>query len=612
MAIRTWSRVLLAALGVAMLAAASQLGVAFGLGIVRLSRTFPVDQENQWTAQMAWVSWFAMVAAVAGAVAADRMARRRGYEGGTGSRIAYSVFAGLGAAVLVPLCMQPARFAIVRATDPVLVIGLSAALGAVAGVFVALAALSHQPLMWNVGAVTAAVWTLALASVIPSLGPDDPLPNLRLGVLDLASFSTGAAQSSAVVTMPLLALALGAATAGLGRWLGRPQVTIAASGLIGPAMLCLAYLVAGPGSDTDKFQAAPYWGALVAVGAGTLGSVLATVARRPTLRPAAEEPQAAAATEQSPAGARPSREPHIEPVFREPPTGEWSVPLPRQGSGPSPAPSTSASASAAEETTASLPAVDPPGGRFSEPASARDVRGGSGPGRFDEPTADLSPQSPPPAAARPAPPAAARPAPPAPPAAARSAPPPAARPAPPAPPVPAPVARPASPAPPPVQPAGRPGRRSSGGGRDPGAAGAATAFSAGRRAAEYTTGEIPIYTDADDQPTPGATDSGGRGRGRGGAAAGEEPSGRRARKRGKETPPAAEEAAPRQRRGLFGRRRAAPVPEPEPKPTDKLDVPTQRGGQPRPEPPLKPRDEEYVDWVSGLAGHDPDPRDPSR
>lgn len=539
---------LLAALGVAMLAAASQLGVAFGLGVVRLSRTFPVDQENQWTAQMAWVAWFAMVAAVAGAIAADRMARRRGYEGGTGSRIAYSVFGGIGAAVLVPLCMQPARFAIVRATDPVLVIGLSATLGAVAGVFVAIAALSHQPLLWNVGAVTGTTWALALVSVIPSLGPDDPLPNLRLGVLDLASFSTGAAQSSAVVTMPLLALALGAATAGLGRWLGRPPVTIAASGLIGPAMLCLAYLVAGPGSDTDKFQAAPYWGALVAVGAGTLGSVLATVARRPTLRPAtpAEEP----AAEQRP----PSRDPGIEPVFREPPAGEWTVPLPRHAEKAS----TSASA-AADETTGSLPTVDTSTSR--------------GRGFFDEPTADLAPQSPPPPAARPA------------------APPPVVPPPPPLVPPPPPQA------PPPKSPAARPPRRPPAG-RDPGAAGAATAFSAGRRAAEYSTGEIPIYTDPEDEPTRGRA---------GGASAGDEPTGRKARKRGKETPPAAEEAAPRQRRGIFGRRRSAPEAEPT-EPTPALDVPDQRGGQPRPEPALKPRDEEYVDWVSGLA----DPRDQPR
>ncbi|MFD0740609.1 hypothetical protein ACFQ1L_00390 [Phytohabitans flavus] len=468
MAIRTWSRVLLAALGVAMLAAASQLGVAFGLGIVRLSRTFPVDQENQWTAQMAWVCWFAMVAAVAGAVAADRMARRHGYEGGTGSRIAYSLFAGIGAAVLVPLCMQPARFAIVRDTDPVLVIGLSAALGAVAGVFVALAALSHQPLLWNVGVVSAAAWALALVSVIPSLGPDDPLPNLRLGVLDLATFSSGAAQSSAVATMPLLALAVGAACAGLGRWLGRPPTATGPSGIIGPAMLCLAYLVAGPGTETDKFQAAPYWGALVAVGAGTLGSVLAAVARRPSRRPAepAEETAAAAPQEQD-AAAHPSREPGIEPVFREPPAEGWSVPLPRHSAEPSPAPSTSAAGSTAEETTASLPVVEPPSGRgdsFSsapEPSSGGGPRGGSRGGFFDEPTADLPPQSPPRPSPRPAPPQA-----------------------------------PPSPA--------RPARRPSP--RDPGAAEAATAFSAGRRAAGYSTGEIPVYAGPEDQPN----DRGGR------------------------------------------------------------------------------------------------------
>ncbi|MFC0526441.1 hypothetical protein [Phytohabitans kaempferiae] len=565
MAIRTWSRVLLAALGVAMLAAASQLGVAFGLGIVRLSRTFAVDQENQWTAQMAWVTWFAMVAAVAGAIAADRMARRHGYEGGTGSRIAYSLFAGLGAAVLVPLCMQPARFALVRATDPVLVIGLSAALGAVAGVFVALAALSYQPLLWNVVAVTAAAWLLALISVIPSLSPGDPLPEIRLGVLDLASLSAGAAQSSGVVTMPLLALALGAATAGIGRWLGRPHVTIAASGLIGPAMLCLAYLVAGPGSSTDKFQAAPYWGALVAVGAGTLGSVLATVVRRPAPSPAsgdepASSPAAAsasssAATTAEPAGARPD-EPGIEPVFREPPTGEWSVPLPRHSADPDKSPASGPAA--ADETTDSLPTIEPQG---------RGGEGASSGGIFDGPTADLAAPSPP-------------------------SPPPPARPA----------------APPPVRASRRPSTA-----RDPGAAEAATAFSAGRRAAGYSTGELPIYGPGDDRGGRAGTPSA---RGRRGSGLAEEPSGRKARKRGKTagetdapSPEQPTDEASRQRRGLFGRRRSSPPPV---EPAEKLDVPAQRGGQPRPEVPLKPRDEEYVDWVSGLSGREPDPRDPAR
>ncbi|WP_173041272.1 hypothetical protein [Phytohabitans flavus] len=557
MAIRTWSRVLLAALGVAMLAAASQLGVAFGLGIVRLSRTFPVDQENQWTAQMAWVCWFAMVAAVAGAVAADRMARRHGYEGGTGSRIAYSLFAGIGAAVLVPLCMQPARFAIVRDTDPVLVIGLSAALGAVAGVFVALAALSHQPLLWNVGVVSAAAWALALVSVIPSLGPDDPLPNLRLGVLDLATFSSGAAQSSAVATMPLLALAVGAACAGLGRWLGRPPTATGPSGIIGPAMLCLAYLVAGPGTETDKFQAAPYWGALVAVGAGTLGSVLAAVARRPSRRPAepAEETAAAAPQEQD-AAAHPSREPGIEPVFREPPAEGWSVPLP-------------GTAQSRRRLRPHRPRARPPRRRPHRcPWSSRQVA---------EVTA--SPRRPSPAQA-----AALAEAPEADFSTSRR---PTSRRSPRRDPLPAqprrrrlrlPHARPAGPArvtrePPRQRPPSPPGA-----GRP--ATPPARSPSTPARKTSPTTAAVAVIPRPTATATPAPT-----------------------------SPPTSR--PPPAPRPLRAPSRGSPTPEPV-EPPSQIDVPTQRGGQPRPEPVLKPRDEEYVDWVSGLSSRDPDRRDPSR
>ncbi|GAA4688216.1 hypothetical protein [Phytohabitans rumicis] len=469
MALRTWSKVLLAALGVGLLAGASQLGVAFGLGIVRLSRTFPTGEENQWTAQMAWVTWFAMVAAVAGAVAADRMARRHGHVGGTGSRIAYAVCAGIGAAVLVPLCMQPARFAQVQSTDPVLVIGLSAALGAIAGVFVAIAALSQESLLWNVVVVTAGGWLLAIISVAPSLGSGDPLTDVRLGVPDLASLSTGTTQSLAVMTMPLLALVGGAAIAGVGRWLGRPPMTIAASGLIGPAMMCLAYLVAGPGSSADKYQAAPYWGALVAVGAGVLGSVLATAARRPTF---------------------PSRRPE-----------------PDSAPSPSPAPSPPSAAPRPSQSSASSPSLP------------------------DEPTADLSRGS-------------------------------------------------SDDEPSTVDLArstneGRPARRPPPAARESAVGGAVTAFAAGRRAAarQAQPDDPAASTPAPARPSKAAP---------------------------KDAP------GDRPRKGLFGRRRATPAPpEPDPEPIPKGDVPTQRGSQTRPEAPLKPRDEEYVDWVSGLST-DPD------
>jgi murein DD-endopeptidase MepM/ murein hydrolase activator NlpD len=93
---------------------------------------------------------------------------------------------------------------------------------------------------------------------------------------------------------------------------------------------------------------------------------------------------------------------------------------------------------------------------------------------------------------------------------------------------------------------------------------AATAFAAGRRAAER---KAP----PPDQPTPIPA----------------------ARKATEDTPadPKAPTAEPR--RGLFGRRKpkSASAPPADPPPA-RPDIPEQ---------PLKPKDEEYVDWVSGLA-----------
>ncbi|HEY0696201.1 MAG TPA: hypothetical protein VGD43_00145, partial [Micromonospora sp.] len=161
--------------------------------------------------------------------------------------------------------------------------GVGAVLGAAVGIVVAVAILIRVELAWNVTAVTAVGWLLALLSVLPSLGPDDPPPAVRLGVVDPAWLSPGTAQQLAVVTMPLFCLALGAGTGALARWLGRPTVVAALTGVPGPAMLALAYLFAGPGNSADRYQAAPYWGALLAVCSGALGSVLAAVLRWPLI-----------------------------------------------------------------------------------------------------------------------------------------------------------------------------------------------------------------------------------------------------------------------------------------------------------------------------------------
>ncbi|MEV4629054.1 hypothetical protein AB0J90_22595 [Micromonospora sp. NPDC049523] len=281
MAFRTWGRVLLVALGVGVLAGAGQLGFAYGFGIVRFARTFDSTTASQWTAQLAWVSWFTMVAAVVGAVIADRLARRYDYHPTLGTRLALAGAAALGGGAVAPLSMQPARAAQVDSVDPVLAAGLIAGLGALVGFAAAVAALHQSPVSWNVAFVTGGIWVLALISVMPSLGPTDPLPAVRLGVPDPTWLSAGSTQRLAVVTMPALALVAGALTGALARMRGHSTVVVASAGAVGPAMLALAYLAAGPGDSADKYQAAPYWGALVAVAAGALGSVLAAVMRWP-------------------------------------------------------------------------------------------------------------------------------------------------------------------------------------------------------------------------------------------------------------------------------------------------------------------------------------------
>lgn len=277
MPFRTWAKLLGATLGVAALAGASQLGLAYGLGILRLTRVLDVTTRDHWTAQLAWVAWFAMTSAVIGALAGQvRLPQRSG----AGTRILTAVAAGLGGAVVVPLTMQPARTAQVAGVHPVFVIGVCAFLGALVGGFAAYAALSRQVARWSFVSVGAAIWAIAALSVLPSLAPSDPLPAIRLGVFDAGYLSPSVTQRTALFTMPALALISGAALGWIARRREMSTLTIALSGLAGPALLTLAYLIAGPGSGPDRYQVVPYWAAMTAAGAGVLGSVLAAVVRR--------------------------------------------------------------------------------------------------------------------------------------------------------------------------------------------------------------------------------------------------------------------------------------------------------------------------------------------
>jgi len=288
MAFRTSAKLLGVALGVAALGGASQLGLAYGLGIVVLTRALTITMRDHWTAQLAWVAWFAMTAAVVGGMAARRHLPK---GSGAGTRLVTAVAAAAGAAVVVPLTMQPARSTHVDGVQPVLVIGICAALGASAGIFAAYAALSRQVARWSFGAVSIAAWVVALISVAPGLAPGKTLPAVRLGVLDADFLSADATKRTALLTMPVLALIAGVAVGWSARRRGLSTLTIALAGLAGPALLTVAYLIAGPGSADDQWQAVPYWAAMTAAGAGVLGSVLAAVLRRsPAVPPGAPTP----------------------------------------------------------------------------------------------------------------------------------------------------------------------------------------------------------------------------------------------------------------------------------------------------------------------------------
>ncbi|BCL13993.1 hypothetical protein [Micromonospora sagamiensis] len=322
MAIPTWGRSLLVALGVSVLAGAGQLGIAYGLGILRFTRTF-ADAPDHWPAQLVWVGWFAVGATVVGAVLADRYARRNDLPVTTVVQVTIAVAATLGATVVAPLCMLPARNAQVPAVDPVLSVAVSALFGALAGTVAAVAVLRYAAMSWNAAVSTAALGLLALLSVVPSLGAADPLPTVRLGALDPVWLAPDTAGRLAMLILPGLALLVGAAVAGVARWRGQPPLLGGLSGVTTPVVVAVAYLLAGPGRGDDGFQSTPYRAALLAVLTGALGSVAAAVLRRPPL-------SAAALLRWPPLAGGRSRSDAIEPtdILRPLPAGTGLPPVP--------------------------------------------------------------------------------------------------------------------------------------------------------------------------------------------------------------------------------------------------------------------------------------------
>ncbi|MDW3850240.1 hypothetical protein NMK34_26855 [Micromonospora sp. BRA006-A] len=364
MAFRTWGRLLLTALGVSVLAGAGQLGIAYGFGVVRLDGAFVDVSVNRWPAQLVWVGWFAAVATVAGAVLTERFARRDDSPGGTTELLSIAGVSALGAMVVAPLCMQPARAAeLGGSVDPVWAAGICAALGAMVGAGAAIAVLLKPPFGWGVAVTAGIVWLLALLSVAPTIVANRPLATVRLGVLEPSWLDPEAAQRLSMLLLPVLALLAGGAVGVLARRAEWPPLVGGAAGAAGPVLVAFAYLTAGPGSATDRYQVAPYYGALIAVIAGALGSTATTVLPRPVT--ATGDPDAVEATDIL-APLPHSSTPGVPAAPPEPPVtsgaaapAHWNWPEPG-GSATATIPAGTDLPAAGRPALADLPAVDQP------------------------------------------------------------------------------------------------------------------------------------------------------------------------------------------------------------------------------------------------------------
>jgi hypothetical protein len=277
---RIWLRALSAALATAAVVGAGQLGLAYGLGIMRWTQTFEAGNENAWNAQLTWTAWIAALAVVGGAVGGVRVLRRHHRPDGVGAWFAVSLAALVGGAVVVPLVVLPAGDAHVAiSVDPALQAGINAGVGLFVGLLAALAVLCARPVGGSVLIAAIWVWAAALVSAFAQLDSADQPHSQRLGVLDLPSTTYNATQNLVLPIMAGIAVGSGVLIAAYSLWLGEHPIAVAASGLAGPALVAAAYLSAGPGISSDHSdQQRPWLGSLVAVGAGVAVSVLITVA----------------------------------------------------------------------------------------------------------------------------------------------------------------------------------------------------------------------------------------------------------------------------------------------------------------------------------------------
>jgi hypothetical protein len=280
--VKFWARIFAAGFATAALISAAQFGVVYGLGALRLDRSF-AEADGDWNVQLTWIAWFILVSVVGGGAYAAGLSRllTKRLSVGVGVRLVGASAAGLGAGVAsLPLTVYPAIDAkLSLPSNPAITIGVTVCAALAVGIGMAALTAGNAPMTTNIAYFTFCLWVLAVASLAEStpLFGRLYLEPSRLGVLDISSLQP---IPRASFSTPVLALAVGIVVALVGRARRQPRTFIALSGAAGPLLVALAYLLSGPGPQGLSSQADAYLGAMIAVVVGlTLSTIIALLPR---------------------------------------------------------------------------------------------------------------------------------------------------------------------------------------------------------------------------------------------------------------------------------------------------------------------------------------------
>ncbi|HLU33928.1 MAG TPA: hypothetical protein VKZ74_07970, partial [Natronosporangium sp.] len=271
-------------------AGAAQVGLAYGIGVIAWPPLPEATADQAWSASLAWACWVAATSAVAGAVLADRLRSRQAADPAPADdpraarllwRITLAVAGAIGALVTVVLVAVPARESVAAGfSAPQAEAAGYALLGVLGGAVIAVAVLAARAAATNLIATAAWLWLLAAASVTEHLLNGRDWDRVPLGFWDLdldqPMFRSIQVIDAAICLGSALLVGLIAALPAARRHDHPAGVVV--SGVTGPLVLSLAYLLAQPdlttagATDLSRNVLVPY-----AVVTGLAGSLLASV-----------------------------------------------------------------------------------------------------------------------------------------------------------------------------------------------------------------------------------------------------------------------------------------------------------------------------------------------